>query len=779
MSSIQGRSFALLTVLLLVLSGSLWQTGHWLARGAPLQTDISKLVPTGTMDPVSQHLYDSLLDRAGSRLSIVVEGGTAGKVEEASIALHDGLAGISGVDDIDDGPDPSKLARLADILAPYRDLLLSARDRSALVADADSAVDRWMAADPFLRPLPVQDDPLGTLGRFLQTALPAPGRIDSDGFFYWLERDKDESYAIAAFADLKLGGLAMDEGDQFRNDLDRLVQTIERQHDVQIHASGAVFHASAGKRQAKWESSVFGTISAVLILLLLTCTFASPAPALILIWVAGNALLGGFSVAIRLFDHIHVLTLVMALPMIGIAVDYVIHSQVDRGRRGTGSGMSPHLMRALCWGCLSSVLGYAALGGVDVPVLSQVSVVLVSGLAIALLWVIALAYVLPSGKRGGRIARMSESRPIHRVSAGTDIHHVALVAALLVGILASGAAIQSDDIKIVDDPGILYFKNPALAAVDRHVQQRLGMAGNQRTLVVEGRNPDQVLRRQEDLVKGLAKRFEVSSTGISSLVPSAERQRRNHRLSTRAFSLLSDKNREALEVAEPTAATGTDGLLHPSTLPSWIQAELPPFELTGTGDRKPWAAVSINDAVDWSAVSSWCETQPGCRTVDSVAGLTRVLADTHEFARTALYTALVLVTLVFLGRYRRRGIWAGGILLLVLLSGQVIPGWLGVPLTLFTTAGTFILLGLSVDYLVFMSEAAHRRRQTWLAFFLAAATTILTFGILLFSRTPAVRMLAAPVAVGIPVMLVSLYFIQLQLTWPNPETNNAEHPGYV
>lgn len=759
----------LLAALILVLCGSLWETGQWLSRGAPLQTDISQLVPSGTMDPVTRRVYDSLLDKAGSRLIVVVEGGTAGEVEEAGIALHDGLTGISGVGEVDSGPNPSKLAKLADILAPYRDLLLPAGDRWALAADGESTVDRWMAADPFFRPLPVQDDPLGTLGRFLQDALPAPGRIDSDGFFYWLERDHDEPYAIAAFADLKLGGFGTDAGDRLRYDLNRLLETIQKEHDVQVHASGAVFHASASKRQSKWESSVFGTVSAALILLLLTCTFASATPALTLVWVTGNALLSGFSIAMHLFDHIHVLTLVMALPIIGITVDYVIHVRVDREWRGTEGGMSPHLMRALCWGCLSSALGYAALGGVNVPVLRQVSVVLVAGLAIALLWIIALDLVLPPGKLRGRITRMIESRPINRVSAGTCIHRTTLMAALLAAILGAAAAVQSNGIKVVDDPSILYYKSPALAAEDRHVQRRLGLAGNQRTLVIEGRSPNQVLRRQEDVIEGLAKRFEVSSTGISSLVPSAARQRLNRRLSTRAFSLLGDGDRERLEVSGVTTTTSADGLLYPSTLPSWVQEDLPPFELAETINGKPWAAVSINEAMDWPAVSTWCETQPGCRSVDSVAGLTRVLADTHELARTALYTALALVILVFLGRYRRRGVWAGAILLLVLLSGQAIPGWLGVPLTLFTTAGAFILLGLSVDYLVFMSEAVHRRRQTWLAFFLAAATTILTFGILLFSRTPAVRMLAAPVAAGIPVMLVSLYFIQLQMTWSNPE----------
>lgn len=771
----------LLIVLLAMLAATVWQGSRWLAGGSGLETEISQLVPAGNMDPVEQRLYRNLVTQGSGRLVVVVEGEQVTEVEAASIDLQGGLAGLPGVVSVDARPDPQRLERLAEFLAPYRAGLLAPADRAALDEEPGEAVRRWLASDPFFRPLPVDTDPLGTLGRFIAQSLPASGAVDSDGFYYWAEREAGESYTIATFASLSPEGIGTERNDRLRQELEALFDTLRGAHDVELNASGVLFHASAAKQQAKWESSVFGVVSVTLIIALLAYGFRSIQPVVALVVVIGIALLTGLTTAQWLFNDLHVLTLVMALPVIGIAVDYVIHSQVNRGRdagAATARGLPPHLLRGLTWGCLSSALGYAALAAVDVPVMRQVSVVLVVGLITALLWVVAMAYLLPTQANRGRIAALSASPLVQRASRGTVVNRFILVGVLAVLITAALGTAGAGAVRIVDTPEALHYVEPELARADRRVQERLDLAGQRRTLLVSGDSVEQVLQRQEALAARLEERLGVQATGLANIVPSLARQRDNRALTARAYAALSAAQRARLRDAGADFPNAQDGpLLRPASLPAFITDRLPPFEVTAPVGGTPWAALSLAEAADWSRVEALCAAQAGCRVVDSVAALTDVLAGTHSVARIGLGAAVLLVVLVLVARYRQRGLWAGAALVLVMLGGAVIPGAFGLPLTLFGTGGLFVLLGLSVDYLVFTAETPHPRDYTWLAFMLSAATTLLTFGFLLLSLTPAVKMLAAPVVAGLPVLLAVLYFVQACLAPPGSTNNENIEEG--
>jgi predicted exporter len=756
------RRYALLAVLLLALLWSVWQTGRWISGGVALKTDITQLVPSGGMDPVTERLYRELIETTGSRLLVVVEASKPGKVEAAAIALQDRLTTTEGVQHVDARPDPERPQMLADALSPYRDGLLSSDDRAALLSDPETAARKWTAQDPFFRLLPIDNDPLGTLERFLIEALPTPGNIESDGFFYWLERDANENYAIVVFSELSPEGVGTDRGDRLDGLLGELFEAIRNEYGVQVHASSAVFHASASKRQAQWETTSFGMVSAVLIAALIIYAFMSLAPVITMITVIGVAVLTGLSVAIWLFGEIHVLTLVMALPVIGITVDYVIHSLVNRGMEngaGTHAGLPPYLLRALCWSCFSSALGFAALGGVDIAVLRQVAVVLVTGLVAALLWTIALVHAWAKNPSSSRIRRLSETPWIVRVSEGMEVGRRELLWMCMAMLFVLAAVWGFGAVDVVNDPNALRYVEPKQVRHDRRVQQWLGLSGSGRSLVIHGADGQQVLQRQEQLIDGLQEQFGVSATGLSSLAPSLMRQGSNRQLVSQAYVSLSERQgvRAGMKVT-----SDPNGELLPGDLPDSVLKLLPPFDLVPER-ADPWASTTLAEAVDWPAISAWCDAQPGCRTVDSIAALAGGLGTMHRVARGALYAAVALISLVLLVRYRDRGIWAGAALVLVMLSGHVVPGVLGMPLTLFTTGGLFILLGLSVDYLFFIAEASPRRQYTWLAFALTVTTTLLAFGVLLFSLTPAVRMLVAPVVVGLPVMLLILFFLQSRL----------------
>jgi predicted exporter len=736
-----------------------------------LETDIAQLVPDGEMDSVAQGMYRDLLEKSASRLIILVEGHEVEAVEGATITLHSKLGEIAGVKRVDAHPDSEKLTDLVDYLLPFRESLLSAGDRVALSADTNEAVTSWRFEDPFFRPVSIENDPLGTLGRFISESLSLPGKIESDGFFYWIvssEPGNANNYATTIFVELDFQNTAAGVKDRLHDSLTRLVKDVQLTYEVEVNASSVVFHASVSKAQAKWESTVFGLSSVLLILVLLVYSFSRAAPVIILFTVVGVAFITGFAVADWIFSGLHALTMVMALPVIGISVDYVIHSQVNRDVLNPRRGLPPHLIRALTWGCLSSVLGFAALGGVDIIVLKQVSVILIVGLVTALLWVIALARVFAYKPRHQRIARLSESSWIQKLSDGKQLKNRTLATSMVFAIGIAVFSIWSGTVPVVDNPNALRQVDSDLAQADLRVEEKLALSGNRRALVVEAMEVEELLQRLEDLMLGLTDRFQVSSISLSSLVPSAKRQYENRALLSKARAILNSHDTYTTDTfntsVDPSEFTSID-VLSPQDLPSGISEQLPVYGASA-GIGNVWASILITEALNWEALQPWCENQPGCRVVDSLNTITNTLADTHRVARFALYMAMFLVSLILILRYRLRGIWASATLLLVVLSGQIVPGLLGIERTLFSVGGLFVLLGLSVDYLVFTAEATPRRNNIWLAFNLSAATTLLTFGFLLFSETPAVRMLAAPITVGLPLLLAILYFVQHRLIPP-------------
>jgi len=74
-------------------------------------------------------------------------------------------------------------------------------------------------------------------------------------------------------------------------------------------------------------------------------------------------------------------------------------------------------------------------------------------------------------------------------------------------------------------------------------------------------------------------------------------------------------------------------------------------------------------------------------------------------------------------------------------------GLLGQPLQLFNVLALMLLLGIGVDYGIFLIE--HRGDgHAWLAVVLGAASTLLSFGLLALSSTPALRAFGLTMLIG-------------------------------
>ena len=151
-------------------------------------------------------------------------------------------------------------------------------------------------------------------------------------------------------------------------------------------------------------------------------------------------------------------------------------------------------------------------------------------------------------------------------------------------------------------------------------------------------------------------------------------------------------------------------------------------------------------------------TLEGVQWVDRVAQMSSLLKRYREAMSWLLVGGFVLVGLLLYARFRNQAWRAWMPTLLSTLITLAALRLLGEPLQLFHVLALFIVLGIGVDYGIFLVE--HQSDgAAWLSVVLGAASTWLSFGLLAASGTPALHAFGLTMALGIgSVALLSPLF---------------------
>ena len=154
------------------------------------------------------------------------------------------------------------------------------------------------------------------------------------------------------------------------------------------------------------------------------------------------------------------------------------------------------------------------------------------------------------------------------------------------------------------------------------------------------------------------------------------------------------------------------------------------------------------------------EGLPGVRWVDR-SGEVGALLGRYRWAMSALLVAGHLMVFGALWARFRSAAWRAWLPTAVASFAAVaVQGWLGVPFQLSNILALLLLLGIGVDYGIFLLE--HRDDgAAWLAVVLGAASTWLAFGLLALSSTPALHAFGLTLMIGVAaVWMISPVFRQ-------------------
>jgi predicted exporter len=280
-------------------------------------------------------------------------------------------------------------------------------------------------------------------------------------------------------------------------------------------------------------------------------------------------------------------------------------------------------------------------------------------------------------------------------------------------------------------------------------------------LLILGTDADTVLAREEfarSVLDDLIERSQLTGyQALSRFVPSQGRQQ----ASEQAYDLLLDRQLdsfyrgigfESATSAETAAAIRRDTASR-LLLEDWLESDQGRrlgFLWLGLDDGIAASVIQLQGVADSAEIGRAFAAVPYADAVDQRSSLSQVFAAYRARISLLLCFAYVVVLLLLSIRYG-----LGGAILVLIppvsagLLALTIISLLGFTINLFNILAVILVLGIGVDFSLFSAETNFRSPRTMFAISLAAATTLLSFGLLSLSTTYAVRSFGMTVLIGI------------------------------
>jgi predicted exporter len=705
-----------------------------LVRGSPWDTRITSLLPESAQSALLEQAESQLTAAVEDRLTILVGGDNPQNPAALLINLlreHQVIAAKTT-----QGPPPPAAG-----LSDQRYHLLSEKLRGAGAdAWAERAINRLYT--PGLKNA-LRDDPFGLLDSWISQQL---GPVQIDGEFPVLSHEGERWLVISG----DLTGSPYDMSLQ-----KRLADSLRAFHtaypDTPALRAGLVFHAAAGAAQAKQEISSIGLGSLLGVLALLWLVFRDARTLLSLLIPLACGLLFALPLSWLIFGTLNLLTLAFGASLIGVAIDYALHLQCVR-HLDTARPLR-QLWPALRIGLLSSLAAYMVQVATPMPGLRQMATFALLGLLGAWLTVRFWLPLLPvhphpaTDRLATRLDRL-------QLPAGARWPWLILLICALLSTwwIATGLKGSNDLRELNTSP-------PELIDEQRRVQSLAGGPGGSRYLMVTAADPTALLARLESLDKKLAK---LSASGqldyyrhIAQAVPAAATQEQNlgeikQRYNAALPLFISRAGLPQSLAAELTASIDQ---AQPLTIDQWLNSPL------GQRDRALWIA-SV-DGTGPAAIIPLGEMTPQALGEieklaqhddvlfqDTVGRLSTQFSQLRDTIALWLLAAVIGLALLFAWRYRA-ATWrvllppVGAVIATVAVSSAM-----GTGLTLFHLLGLLLVLGIGLDAGIFSVEHA-ASRAAWLAVTLSCASSLLAFGLLALSRTPALAHVGSTCLIGL------------------------------
>ncbi len=748
-------------------------------------TDLSAFLPASPT-AAQQLLVDQLRDGPASRLILIaIEQGQPRERAQASAGMASRLRGDPQFSSVNNG-EPVSAQRDRDFLFRNRYLLSDQVTAARFSADglhaaiADTIDELASPAGLMLKSL-LPNDPTGEMLHIVDELERMPQPATGDGI--WISRDG--SRALLA-AQTTAGGSDTDAQQRaigairaaFAAAVPRSTQNGAQA--LQLKMSGPGVFAVAARAKIERAAIRLSIVSGILVVSLLFAVYRSfTALALGLAPVASGAVIGIAAVALG-FGAVHGITLGFGITLIGESVDYSIYFFVQSHRLRQDATAAQSWQRAwwptIRLGMLTSVCGFASLLPSGFPGLAQLGLYSISGLvAAALVTRFVLPALLPSGfaiqdvaPLGSRVAGFL--RPARRLNRMiVTALAVLLAAAALVVLIRHQSTMWNRELAALSPISM------ADQDFDAKLRGDLGAADVRELVIVSGPTLESALELAERAAQPLAALVDAKVIGgfdsPANYLPSMATQKARR-------DSLPDAGQLHESLRQATAGLElSDAVLQPFLIDvekARQGALLGARDLQGTSLGTGFDALILHQKDRWNAILP-LHAAAGSQAVDTVrvssalqvAGLSEAraldlkqesdglyasyLSEAIHMSLAGVLAIIVLLSIALRSPWRVARVMAPLLLaVLTVAAGLVLSG---VQLTILHLVGMLLIVAVGSNYALFFDRQASVHESgseplTLASLVIANASTVIGFGLLLFSHIPVLAALGATVAPG-------------------------------
>lgn len=643
----------------------------------------------------------------------------------------------------------------------YRAGLLAKEDRQQLLANkADNLLNRALQEimSPFntLGSPKLITDPYFLYPTFIQALNLFPTvKVNCQGEL--LVQDADKTWALLNMTVTNLN-FSLEQQQKFSTQISKVFAKLSQKHGVELLKTGSIFYTIAGTKQAQQEIMGITIISLLAIIVIICYFFHSYRPLLLAIAVILPSFIIAIVVCQLIFHTIHIVALIFACSLVGVAIDYVFYYYCATYSSNTNSSRFTillKLMPALPLGVISACLGYGLLLLIPFPGVRQMAVFTIVGLVTAFINVCLFApYLVPSNnnmpKQLSNIAKLLQKFRKFKVNKILIIlSYLGILSVFLLGIAR---------LKVEDNVHTFQALSAELQQEEQKISTLLKFNKETKFLLVKEKSIEALLQREEAVMEILDKLQEqkqlTNYRAFAMLFPSQQRQRENRELiMTQLYGQRLIKLAKTINVnlkADVDLLGVNNMLMIPGkTVPTGWQ-DLIHYEPNGEVLGYVLLTGVVNSNVLQKALYKFTKVYY----IDPPMEYSELFSKYRLLITYLLFA--VLTTFFTLLSIKVGIIKAFKIIKPLGLSLLASIGVLGLSykyFTLFHAMGLILVAGVGIDYALFLYYQKTTNNQDNVVLLIAntfaALTTVLSFGLLLFSNTTAIANFGFMVFLGI------------------------------
>ncbi|WP_076415239.1 MMPL family transporter [Shewanella sp. UCD-KL12] len=758
--------------LIVLIGTSLWQSG------AKIQSDILAMLPNIQEDPLTEVALSRVEEQLANSLYL---GLIANSQEQAVDAAKEVITALKtdGKDIFVDvkSADIAQAESLNNYYFPHRFQLLTEQQANRLEVGElaqmiDHAQQQLYNAFSYATSSLIAKDPLLLYPQNLQALAPKQVLEVQQGIL--IAKLSSQSPNQGSHTKFVAIVMAKGVGSAFNPQVqsqqmavlyqafDQLKQLDE---EIEVLKAGALFHAVAATQSAKSEVTSLGLASLIGVSLLVWLAFRSFMPLAIALVTISSSMLVAVVMTLAIFSELHLLTLVFGTSLIGIAIDYSFHFYCERLNRPNASaslviqGIFPAISLAL----ITSVLAYSSIGLAPFPGMQQVAVFCAFGLLSAYLTLILAYPLLASGKLPqGEMQLSLADRYLQNISMlMSKVSAKGWALLLSICLLVSSLGI----VKLTADDDIRNLQQSPQEVTEQEstLRQLLSGGTDNQFLLVRGQSEQALLQHLEALQPRLNTAVNNALIGnafsLSTYLPSQQKQAANYLLQSQIYQ-------DNLDIV--IARLGLDESLAPALKQAYLEADGQYIDAKSFLDSKAgqlfkplWIAPSdtqtqygaivlLGGITDIGALKQFFSDLNYVQLVDKVGDISLVMGKYRQLTLILLALAMAAAAAIFSTRFNIK--LAASVIAVPALSAiftLALLGFTGASLTLFHALALILVFGIGVDYSLFFAESKQQSRGVMMAVFMSATSTMLAFGLLAFSSTPAIHFFGLTLLIGI------------------------------